>query len=341
MAKSFYSGFTSLNAGWSDLDVEEVKRLFRMPFLSELFLCGCKLTSAHIKPVESNSTIRVLSLHDNALDAYACESIARNATITTLDLSHNDLGDAGIVALAHNTTITRLDVGKTNLADEGLISLAQMHSLKDLTLFQGGDLYFDEGFSEAAATAFARNSTITRLDLTAYEDFTNAFLLGNTSVTDLRLNNAANDDLMDMTMAEALIKNTSITKLFIKDLGETAMSILREHKSLTDISFEHLQIGERTAVTLTDPTCLVSVRVLELLRAPMRVLTTLLECEVLLEMGDCEVLWLTGYEEEKRALKKHVEQNGQRAKDTSRVFIVALGLVFKLKAATLKRVRSQ
>jgi len=90
--------------------------------------CAC------VKPVLAASSLRVLSLHHNAIDddgvASLCAGLARQTqcALTALYLGNNCIGDAGAARIAHalanNTSLAYLGLSVNRIGDDGASALA-------------------------------------------------------------------------------------------------------------------------------------------------------------------------------------------------------------------------
>lgn len=276
-----------------------------------------------------NTSITKLSLAVNSLDPSAGEYLALNTTITDLDLSKNELGDKGAVALAHNTTITKLDISGNNVFDGGLVALAACTSIRTLVLGEYDDVLNDEQISVAATNAWANNTTLTRLEIDGYDDFTAAIVRTNTTLMDLKLS------AVSVGVGDALVKNTSITALEVYSAWNTSMGKLAKKESLTSLSVHEAQIIEETAIWLTEHANLMSFRVECVLRPSPSAAIALSKWDAFMYLGEVE----NGYYVQN--MRRRVAQNQQRLKDLKHVFAMACVLVFGLKKAIRKRLQIQ
>lgn len=335
MAESLCADLVCLDANDENLNSETLKELLsREPRLYDLSIDCNSLRDEDIQILGFNSTIKKLSLFDNLLGPGAGECLARNTTITSLNISQNKLGDEGVAALMqNNTTITDLDITNNDVFDTGIVASATCPSLKTFALMQLDDDYREA--SDVAVAAMARNTTITKLYLRGYGELTQFVLLSNTTVNSLDLRGCG----FRPGVGDALLRNTRITSLSLESIGDAEAKILAKQQSVADLHIYTLEMSEETALALTRNTCLASLDVDMAWLTSSAALHALLGYNVLMSIGFMTSGILP--RDEELALRRCVTGNRNRARRSARVFVIAVTVAFKLKAAMLKRLRSQ
>lgn len=317
----------------SSLETEAIHQLFYSTVLKELYLCCDTLRAEDLQLLVLNTTITKLSLPCCKLPAAAGKYLAEMRNLKDLDVSFNDLGDEGAKSLALSTSITKLNIAANDLY-HGLAYLAACTSLTSLDIFHEHDGRGDR-ISDKALKAMGVNTTLKRLLIEGYPDFTSKFLELNTGVTELFIDEEVGDKV-----ANALVKNTCITKLYIDEIYEPGLKILVNQPSVTDLHFRVLEICDETAaaLTLATNTRLISLKVDETLVAMPDALLALAQSDALLKVNG---ITQCVSEKEEKAVRKRVKQNLRRVKEVSHACVVAIELMFKLKANILRRVRWQ
>lgn len=274
--------------------------------------------------IGSNTTIHTLSAAINTLHAASGKHFALNTTITSLDLGCNRLRDEGACALALNTTITKLDLSVNKVVGSGLVVLAGCTNLKALTLEECVPSNLgDEEVSLDAVKAWAKNTTLKRLELRGYYDFAKG-VLPTCGVQDLVVSGTIYTEV-----AQAIASNTSITRLEANTVWDKPMGILAEKQGLEILIVKETQICAYTALALAGNPSLVSFRIeRNLITSSDAAITLVVHCTTLLYVGE------GGH---KGDIRERIEQNQQRVKDTSHVFIMACELMFGMRKAIRKR----
>lgn len=330
---------------------DETKKFEPFRCLSKLYLRGNRIGDEGIQWIASNTTITNFDLAVNALTAASCESIARNTTIKFLNVSYNDLKDEGAVVLARNTTITDLDIRGIQAYDKGIVAVAGCRSIKKLSFtdyqFENyrprwvqnliANLYVDDipeaDLSKAAIDALA-NSAIEHMVMDGYEAPCSEIVSRHTCLRKLDLQQEINEGV-----AMAITTCTTLTRLDAMSVDGDAMQELAENGSLQHIHSNYIKVHKDAAEALENNKTLLYLSVTCRLFTSHDALKTLTKCTSLMKYWNlCQY---NGTPIKSVSLKKRVEENQQRVSGSLRVFTMALGFVFKLKANTLKRVRSQ
>lgn len=211
----------SLNLS-GQIDADDVPALVRYltvhPDIKKLDISVSQVGDEAGKILAQNTTLVELNLFDTDMKVGAAKAFAQNSTLKVLNLDSNDIDDEGAIALASNSSLISLDIGNQDYL------CAHSHGLTD-----------------AAAKAFANNTTLKKLDLSFNYIHSEgaAALANNNSIESLNL--MAN--YIDDVGIAAFATNTAIKKINLTWSDEKVISgygfiELAKNKHIEDLAIQ-------------------------------------------------------------------------------------------------------
>ncbi|MCB1079334.1 MAG: hypothetical protein KDM64_16050, partial [Verrucomicrobiae bacterium] len=186
------------------IEVGDVKRLGRLPFLEGLDLAVATVGDEHLEPLMKLSRLNWLDLGTSGITDQGLETVAKMSGIRELGLSSTRVTDEGMRQVANLRSLVSLDITDTSVSDEGLKYLRELPNLNSLMV--------DQKVTDAGIDEILRHPTLVHLSFR------------NSPVTD-----AAMDRLMaclpDLKVVELFY--TAVTGDKIKEMEARGIKVLK------------------------------------------------------------------------------------------------------------------